>query len=65
MITDWKTAFARPKREEKVRGGVVADLISQHGLTRDRLDTLTAPARVVPRLAEIVDRALPSDGEQA
>ena len=64
MITDWKTAFARPKREEKVRE-VVADLISQHGLTRDRLDTLTAPARVVPRLAEIVDRALPSDGEQA
>lgn len=43
----------------------VADLVGQHGLTREHLDTLTAPACVVPRLAEIIDRALPSDGERA
>ena len=39
---------------------VVADLVGRHGLTRERLDTLTAPARVVPRLAAIIDRALPT-----
>ena len=39
---------------------VVADLVGQHGLTRDHLDTLTGPARAVPRLAAIIDRALPT-----
>ena len=39
---------------------VVVDLVGQHGLTRDHLDTLTGPARVVPRLAKIIDRALPT-----
>ena len=38
---------------------VVADLVGQHGLTRERLYVLTAPARVVPRLASVIDRALP------
>ena len=37
---------------------VVADLVGQYGLTREHLDTLTAPARAVPRLAKIIDRAL-------
>ena len=41
---------------------VVADLVGRHGLTRERLDTLTAPARTIPRLAAIIDRALP-EGE--
>ena len=39
---------------------VVADLVGQHGLTREHLDILTARARVVPRLATIIDRALPT-----
>ena len=43
-----------------LRALVVADLVGQYGLTRDHLDTLTAPARVVPRLAAIIDRALPT-----
>lgn len=39
---------------------VVADLVGQYGLTRAHLDTLTGPARTVPRLAAIIDRALPT-----
>ena len=39
---------------------VVANLAGQHDLTRDHLDVLTAPARTVPRLAKIIDRALPT-----
>ena len=39
---------------------VVADLVGQYGLTREHLDALTGPARVVPRLAAIIDRALPT-----
>ena len=39
---------------------VVADLVGQHNLTREHLDTLTGPARTIPRLAKIIDRALPT-----
>ena len=39
---------------------VVADLVGQHGLTIDHLQTLVAPARTIPRLAKIIDRALPT-----
>ena len=39
---------------------VVADLVGQHGLTREHLDTLTAPARTIPRLAKIIEWALPT-----
>ena len=39
---------------------VVADLVGQHGLTSEHLYVLTAPARVVPRLSAIIDRALPT-----
>ena len=46
----WDTALAL----------VVADLVGQYGLTREHLDTLTGPARAVPRLATIIDRALPT-----
>ena len=46
----WDTALAL----------VVADLVGQYGLTREHLDTLTAPARVIPRLAAIINRALPT-----
>ena len=38
---------------------VVADLVGQYGLTREHLDILTGSARAVPRLAKIIDRALP------
>ena len=41
---------------------VVADLVGQYGLTRDHLDILTAPARTIPRLSAVIDRALP-EGE--
>ena len=41
---------------------VVADLVGQYGLTRDHLNVLTAPARTIPRLSVIIDRALP-EGE--
>ena len=40
---------------------VVADLVGQHGLTREHLDVLAGPARVVPRLATIIDRALSTE----
>ena len=40
---------------------VVADLVGQHGLTREHLDTLTAPARTIPRLAKIIEWALPTE----
>ena len=43
---------------DAARALVVADLVGQYGLTRGHLDTLTAPARTVPRLAKIIDRAL-------
>ena len=49
---------ARGAAWEATRALVVADLVGQYGLTRDHLDILTAPARVVPRLASIIDRAL-------
>ena len=39
---------------------VVADLVGRHGLTRDHLDILTGPARTIPRLSTIIDRALPT-----
>ena len=39
---------------------VIADLVGQYGLTREHLYVLTAPARVVPRLASVIDRALPT-----
>ena len=39
---------------------VVADLVGQYGLTREHLDVLTAPARTIPRLDAIIDRALPA-----
>ena len=41
---------------------VVADLVGRHGLTREHLDTLTGPARTIPRLSAVIDRALP-EGE--
>lgn len=47
---------------DAARALVVADLVGQYGLTREHLDTLTAPARAVPRLSAIIDRALP-EGE--
>ena len=43
----------------------VADLVGQYGLTRAHLDTLTGPARVVPRLAEIIDVALAGSAPEA
>ena len=44
---------------------VVADLVGQHGLTRDHLDVLTAPARTIPRLASIIDAALAGSTPEA
>ena len=45
--------------QDAARALVVADLVGQYGLTRDHLDTLAAPARTIPRLSAIIDRALP------
>ena len=39
---------------------VIADRAGLHDLTRDHLDVLAAPARTIPRLAKIIDRALPT-----
>ena len=52
--------FATGAARDAVRALVAADLVGEHGLTRDHLDTLTGPACVVPRLAAIIDRALPT-----
>ena len=44
---------------DAARALVVADLVGQYGLTRGHLDVLTGPARTVPRLSTIIDRAPP------
>ena len=49
---------ARPAAWEATRALIVADLVGQYGLTRDHLDILTGPARTIPRLSTIIDRAL-------
>ena len=64
-IAAWAVSHAvhadiRGAARDAVRALVVADLVGQHNLTREHLDTLTAPARTVPRLAAIIDRALPT-----
>lgn len=50
---------------EATRALVVADLVGQYGLTREHLDVLTGPARVVPRLASIIDVALAGSAPEA
>ena len=50
---------ARAAARDAARALVVADLVGQYGLTRDHLDILTGPARAVPRLVAVIDRALP------
>ena len=52
-------ATVRDAEWDAVLALVVADLAGQRGLTREHLGVLTGPARAVPRLAEIINRALP------
>ena len=51
---------ARGTAQDAALALAVADLVGQHGLTREHLDVLTGPARTIPRLAKIIDRVLPT-----
>ena len=59
-VRDTALAIAGPAARDAALALVVADLVGQYGLTREHLDTLTGPARTIPRLAAIIDRALPT-----
>ena len=64
-VRDTALAIAGPAARDAALALVVADLVGQHGLTRDHLDVLTAPARTIPRLAAIIDAALAGSTPEA